>query len=417
MARQEPDVLVLGGGVIGLACAHALLKAGRSVTVVEQGTVGCGASHGNCGTLTPSHAPPLAMPGTIRKALRWMFQSDAPLYVKPRLDFELLYWLGRFALRCNWKDFRAISRAKVELLLRSRELIERQVVDEKLACEFEAGGTLYVYRDAKAFEDGRWLPDALKEVGLPVDVMDGAAARRLEPALDARIVGGYLNPRDGHLRPDRFVAELGRRVREMGGEILERRPVIGFTLGGDRVDAVLTAQGELRARDVVLALGAWSPTVARPLELRLPIQPGKGYSITFDRPQVCPRIPLILRERSVCVTAWSSGYRLGSTMEFSGYDASLNRTRLDALVRSAGEYLREPVGPRRVEEWFGWRPMTWDDMPIIDRAPRQRNLVLATGHGMLGVSLSAITGKLVAEIVTGATPSLDLAPCRLDRFH
>ena len=134
----------------------------------------------------------------------------------------------------------------------------------------------------------------------------------------------------------------------------------------------------------MLALGAWSPRLARTLDLRLPIQPGKGYSITYERPARCPRIPLVCKERSVCVTAWSSGYRLGSTMEFAGFDASLNRTRLDALERGAGEYLHEPVGPRRLEEWYGWRPMTWDDLPIIGRSPRHPNLVLATGHGMLG---------------------------------
>jgi D-amino-acid dehydrogenase len=160
----------------------------------------------------------------------------------------------------------------------------------------------------------------------------------------------------------------------------------------------------------VLALGAWSPALARGLDLRVPIQPGKGYSITYTRPARAPVIPLTLKEASVCVTAWESGYRLGSTMEFAGYDTSLNRTRLDALRRGAAEYLHEPEGPAVVEEWFGWRPMTPDDLPMIGRAPGTDNLVLATGHGMLGVSLSAITGLLVSEVVAGTPPSLDLAP-------
>ena len=145
------------------------------------------------------------------------------------------------------------------------------------------------------------------------------------------------------------------------------------------------------------ALGAWSPLLARQLDLRIPIQPGKGYSITYTRPQRCPRIPLTLKERAVCVTGWNSGYRLGSTMEFAGYDASLNRTRLDALRRGAAEYLHEPEGPQVVEEWYGWRPMTYDDLPILGRAARVQNLVLATGHGMLGVTMSAATGLLIGE--------------------
>jgi D-amino-acid dehydrogenase len=166
----------------------------------------------------------------------------------------------------------------------------------------------------------------------------------------------------------------------------------------------------------VLALGAWSPSLTRNLDFRVPIQPGKGYSITFERPAQTPVIPLVLKERSVCVTAWSSGYRLGSTMEFAGYDSSLNRGRLDALKRAAAEYLREPEGRSIVEEWFGWRPMTPDDLPLIGRAPRLENLVMATGHGMLGVSLSAITGVLVRDIVTGAPPSIDPAACDPARF-
>jgi len=172
----------------------------------------------------------------------------------------------------------------------------------------------------------------------------------------------------------------------------------------------------MRADEVVMALGAWSPLLAHQLDLRLPLQPGKGYSITYARPALCPRTPLVLRERSVCVTAWSSGYRLGSTMEFSGYDDSLNRLRLDALRRGAAEYLREPEGPVRLEEWFGWRPMCFDDVPVIGRAPRTANLTLATGHGMLGVSMAAATGHLVSDLLCGCEPLFDPAPYRPERL-
>ncbi len=154
----------------------------------------------------------------------------------------------------------------------------------------------------------------------------------------------------------------------------------------------------------------------RELRLRLPIQPGKGYSITWSRPTIAPRMPMVLRERSVCVTAWAGGFRLGSTMEFSGYDASLNRTRLAALERAAREYLREPTGPERREEWFGWRPMTWDDLPLIGRASAYGNLWLATGHGMMGMSMSAGTGQLLSQLVTGGETPIDPRPYRPQRF-
>jgi D-amino-acid dehydrogenase len=180
---------------------------------------------------------------------------------------------------------------------------------------------------------------------------------------------------------------------------------------------VKTTTGLYRGSEIVLALGAWSPPLARRLDLRIPVQPGKGYSITYTRPRLAPRIPLVLKEDSVCVTAWDDGYRLGSTMEFAGYDESLNRLRLEALRRGAARYLHEPEGPSVTEEWWGWRPMTWDDLPILGRAARWRNLSLATGHGMLGVSMSAASGQLVAEIVTGAKTTLDPAPYNPQRFH
>ena len=413
---RKPDVLVLGGGVIGLACALYLLRAGRSVTVLEQGRAGGATSHGNCGTITPSHAMPLAMPGMVMQALRWLARPDAPFRVAPRMDFALFEWLLQFAQRCNWKDFKRITAAKAPLLRLSRQALEQLIRDEHLDCEFEPVGTLSVYRDARAFEASQWLPRALRECDLAVEVLDGAQCRAREPVLNDSVVGGYFNPLDAHLRPDRYLAELARAVRALGGTIAESTTINGFRRAAARIDAVLTDGGEFSGAEVILALGAWSPLLARQLDLRIPIQPGKGYSITYTRPSRCPRIPLALKERAVCVTGWPSGFRLGSTMEFAGYDASLNRTRLDALRRGAAEYLYEAEGPQVVEEWYGWRPMTYDDMPILGRSARVQNLTLATGHGMLGVTMSAATGRLIGELLSGREASLDLAPFSPARF-
>ncbi len=406
----------MGGGAIGLVCALYLLRCGRGVTVLDRQAVGMAASHGNCGTITPSHAPPLAMPGMVAKALKYMRQADAPFRVAPRFDPALLGWMLRFAQRCNWDDFRAVTRVKAPLLLRARALLEDLLREESMQCGFASSGTLYAYRDARAFDQSQWLPKALGEVGIPIESLDGDAVRALEPALNDSIVAGYHNPLDAHLRPDRYMAELARRVRELGGRIVDACAIEGFDTEGKRIGSVRAGGRRFAARDVVFALGAWSPLLARKLGIGLPIQPGKGYSITFERPQRAPRMPLVCKERSVCVTTWADGYRLGSTMEFSGYDVSLNRVRLDALVRGASEYLHEPVGPRRLAEWYGWRPMTWDDLPIIGRSARWSNLVLATGHGMLGITMSAATGELVRDLITGQAPALDPAPWSPARF-
>ncbi len=416
MSAQRPDVLILGGGVIGLACALFLLRAGRSVRVLEMNRIGSGSSHGNCGTITPGLLP-LPAPGTIAKGLKWLLKPDAPLRIKPTLNPELLAWLFAFAGHCNARDYRRTAELKAKLLLASRERLAQLVRDEGLDCEFEDSGTLSVYRDAAEFEKAAPEAKLLRELGVPVQVLDGAAARTLEPALNDSIIGAHHHPGDARLRPNRYVAELARAVCAAGGEIRENTEITGFRIGSNRVETVVSVREKFSAAEIVFALGAWSPRIGRQLGLRLPIQPGKGYSITYARPVRAPTIPVTLKERSVCVTAWASGYRLGSTMEFSGYDSTLNRTRLDALARAAAEYLHEPVGPKIEEEWYGWRPMTPDDLPIIGRALPLENLTLATGHGMLGVSLSAITAQLVTELLTGLPTTLAIERCAVTRFR
>jgi D-amino-acid dehydrogenase len=417
MNMSRGDVLVLGGGVIGLACALHLLRKGVSVRVLEQGTPGCGASHGNCGTITPSHAAPLAMPGTLGVAMRSVLRADAPLYLNPRFDGPRLRWLLGFARRCNWTDFHRAAAARAAILQRSRRLLGELVRDEGLDCEFAEEGELYVYRSASAMAaDERHHAALLDRLGIEVRRLRGDAVEAMEPALKPGVAGGLFHPGDARLRPDRYAAELARRVRELGGAIESGARIEGFATDRRRITQVHTSRGAFAGERVLLALGAWSPLQARTLGLRLPMQPGKGYSITYTRPARAPRHALVLREAQVCVTTWASGYRLGSTMEFSGYAEGLNRARLDALRRGAAAGLHEPEGPERLEEWWGWRPMSMDEVPIIGPSTRWSNLHLATAHGMLGVSMSAATGELVAAQLAGDTPALDPQPYAPARF-
>jgi D-amino-acid dehydrogenase len=416
MFESRHDVLIVGGGVIGLACAYALLRSGRQVTIVEKGRIAGATSHGNCGTITPSHAAPLAMPGLPLKVLRWMLRDDAPFYVKPRWDPALFAWLLRALRRCNRDDFERTAAIKGELLLASRQMIEQWIVREGMDCGFETAGTLYVFRDPAAFEAFAWHETLLTRLGMAVERKDRAQLAAMEPALGDGVVAGYFQPQDAHLRPDRYAAELARVVRAMGATIIEDCEITGWLRSGEAITGVMAADAPLHALDVLLAAGSWSPALACELGMRLPVQPGKGYSITYDRPAIAPRIPLVLKERSICVTAWADGYRLGSTMEFAGYDESLNRVRLDALRRGAADYLREPEGPGVREEWYGWRPMTPDDLPLVGPVAGRKGLWLATGHGMLGVSMSAVTGELIAAQMTGRDSTINPRPFLPDRY-
>lgn len=416
MRSPSDDVLILGGGVIGLSCALALRRAGASVRVLEQAVPGHGASHGNCGTLTPSHAIPLSVPGVPWKALRWMLKRDAPLYVNPRPDFERWRWLLGFAQRCRLDVAQRAAIARCAILQRSHALLPQWLAEENIDCDYAKRGTLYVYRAARALQADRADADWLRELDIPTDVLDADAVLAMEPVLKTGVAGGVLHPDDAQLRPDRLLAELARRVRERGAVIETDTRIEGFECANGKLDTVRTSRGMFSGERIVLALGAWSPQIAPQLRMKLPMQPGKGYSITTSRPDPCPRTALVLREAGVCVTAWASGFRLGSTMEFSGYDATLNRTRLDALRRGAQTYLQEPFGDQLQEEWWGWRPMCVDEVPLIGPSTRWKNLLLATGHGMLGVSMSAATGEMIAAQIAGAPTMIDPAPYAPARF-
>lgn len=416
MSSSNTDAVIIGGGVIGLSCALALLKAGRRVTVLERGNTGCGSSHGNCGTITPSLLP-LTAPGTIGKGLRWLMKPDAPLRITPTFDLRLIGWLLEFSLHCNNRDYQQAAKNKAQLLIRSREILEHWIRSEDMQCEFCCSGHLTVYREKHAFREAEKDRRLWEQLNIEVETLNGDQCREREPALNQRVIGGYFHPGDAHLRPDRYLSELARVVKSAGGTIHEHSPVINVHQGRRRIEAVETPHGSYSATDIVLAAGAWSPQIARPLGLRIPIQPGKGYSITYSLPARAPKLPLVLKEPSVCVTTWGSGYRLGSTMEFSGYDDRLNQRRIDALRHGAEAYLVEPTGPSVEESWFGWRPMTVDDLPILGRTAQFENLVIATGHGMLGMSLSAITGNLIADIIDHRSPVVDIAPFSPARFQ
>jgi len=411
-------VVVVGGGVIGAASAYYLAKAGRSVTLLDASGFGSGCSHANCGYVCPSHVLPLAAPGAIRSILRVMARRNSPVRMKASVLLRDPRWFLAFARRCNRAGMMSAAGSIRALLSSSRALYDDLILDERIDCEWQTRGLLFVYRTRAAMdhyaEVDRLLGDRF---ATPARRLGGPALAELEPALRPGLAGAWHYEGDAHLRPDRLMAELARVLVGLGVSIRENCRVTGFARERGRATGVVTESGEvIRADRVVLATGAWTPKLRAEVGCRVPIQPGKGYSATFPKPASGPAYPMIFEEDRVAVTPFRSGLRIGSMMEFVGHDTRLDRRRLAILTDTADRYLREPtIGPPE-EEWWGWRPMTPDGMPIIGPSPALPNVFLAAGHNMLGLSMAPATGKLVAELVTGASPHLDPSPYAVSRF-
>lgn len=400
-------VLVIGGGVIGASCAYYLSQAGWHVTVVDRGEFGQGCSHGNCGFVCPSHVLPLAAPGALWPALRSLCARRSPFSIKPRLDPVLWRWLLNFARRCNRQDMLAAGRGIQALLNSSRQLYDDLMREEPFDCEWETRGLVFAFMTQAAMDHYAPTVELLRsEFAVPAERLDGERLQELEPALKPGLAGGWLYRADAHLRPDKLMASWRRILEARGVTVVENCQVQGFVRQDSQARAVRTSVGDMSAAAFVVATGAWTPFLERDLGCNIPIQPGKGYSLTMPRPNRCPTFPLLFEEHRVAITPMASGYRIGSTMEFAGYDTTINPERLALLRESARLYLHEPECAPILEQWYGWRPMTYDGLPIIDRSPALTNVWLAAGHGMLGVSMAPATGKLLAERLSGAKPHL-----------
>jgi len=415
---METDLLVIGGGVIGVSSAYYLQKAGRRVTLMEQGPDLCsGSSWGNAGWISPRHSVPLASPGAVGKALRWMFRPASPFYVKPRLDPALISWLMRFRSATNGRAVRRTTAIAWEFAEASLALYDETVRQERLECEFNRKGLLHVYRTQHEYREALVEMHLLRQVGIACEVLEGDRALELEPALKPGLAGAVFHPSDAHVQPYDFVNGLAARIEAMGGEVRLNTAVTGFELSGKTVARVKTSNGDFTANQVVLAAGAWSTPLVRDLRLKLPIQPAKGYSITFENVKNAPSRPVMQSEAHVGVTPFGNGLRLAGTLELSGINDRILPRRVQALRNAAREYLQAELPPNGGRVWCGLRPMTPDNLPVIGAPAHLQNLIVAAGHSMTGVTLGPATGKLVAQIAMGEKPYLSPEPFSPARFQ
>jgi len=411
------DIIIIGGGVIGVCIAYELVKKGASVVIVEQQDIAAGASYGNGGLIVPSHSVPLASPGVPMQGLKWMFNAESPFYIKPRFDPQFYMWMMRFTLASRHGPMMRAIPVLRDLLLASRVLFDDIAINGGFDFGYEQKGTLLVYLTPRALEGGVEEAHLVGKFGVDSKILNSTELHELEPALLPQVIGGIQYVQDAHLDPARFVRGLAEKAKALGVRILTKTEVLGLEMTNSRVTRVHTTRGILSAGQYVLAAGAWSPAIVRDLKIKLPVQAAKGYSITLERPQVSPQIPLMFGEARVVVTPLGNQMRLAGTLELAGMDLSINPRRVAALQKNSAKYLPGLDQPNILEIWRGLRPCTPDGLPVIGRAQSCNNLIIATGHAMLGISLGPITGKLVSQLALDEKTELELFPLRLERFY
>lgn len=407
-------VVIIGGGVIGLCTAYFLQQRDIPVTVLDAGPAEQAASHINAGWIVPAMAEPVPAPGLIATSLRWMLRSDSPLFIDPRAlrDPAFLRWTLRFWRHCNHESYGRGVHALAAFGRRALPLYDAMRA-AGVAYEEHRDGVLFAYRSPAALEHDYAKLETMRGYGYSVSPMlSGKILREMEPALSETVQGGFLFPDERSLRPDSLVQGLGAYLRERGVEIRSASPVSGIETTNGRATAVFTRGERIPAETVVVAAGAWTGALLRPLRVDVPVVAGKGYSIDLSPQPVTPPVsrPLYLHETRVAVTPLNGMIRLAGTMEFSGLNHHLRPERIAAIANSAAWAIQgwpavTPTSGPGVSCWTGPRPMTPDGLPVIGWLPRYRGIAIASGHSMAGISLAPVTGEAIAEMIaTGTGP-------------
>jgi D-amino-acid dehydrogenase len=417
---KSKSILILGGGVIGLATAYYAALRGHRVTIVERGSENhdC-CSLGNAGMVVPSHIVPLAAPGMVGMGLRMMLDRESPFFIRPRASFELLDWAWKFCRACNPRHVQRSAPLLRDLNLASRRCFEQLAALPGVDFGLVRLGLLMLCREEDTLREEENTVRLARSLGMPAELLSAKEAAALDPAIEMSIAGAAYFPRDCHLSPEKFFAALASLLRGMGAEFRFNTDVTGWRAKEEMIQAARTTRGDLRADEYVITGGSWSPAMLRGLRIKLPMQAGKGYSLTLRHPRCLPGICAILTEARVAVTPMGGSLRFAGTMEITqAGDDSVNANRVRGIIKSVSRYYPQYTADdfRDVPVWHGLRPCSPDGLPYLGRFARYRNLSVAAGHAMMGLSLAPITGRLMAQVLSDERLEIDLNLLRPDRY-
>jgi D-amino-acid dehydrogenase len=410
--------VIIGGGIIGLSSAYYLNKAGHQVTVLDKANQQDGCSFGNAGMIVPSHFIPLAAPGMISKGIRWMFNSTSPFYVKPRFSLDLIRWGWQFYKHASDQHVQQSIPALKGIHHLSKQLYQEWSRELPFDFGYHERGLLMLYQTAATEKEEVETAHLANKIGVEARILSPAEVQTLEPDVQVTVRGGVYFPGDAHLTPQLLVTQLRNHLQEKGVHF-DQVEISRFEIENQKVKKVIDTKGQSwECEDLVVATGSWSGELGRKLNLALPMQAGKGYSFTLPDVKKNTRIPSIFLEARVAVTPMGNSLRFGGTMEIAGNDLSVNMNRVKGIVESISKYYPEMKVemPKPDVVWAGLRPCSPDGLPYIGRTNKFKNVVIATGHSMTGLSLGPATGKLVSELINQQQTSASCEAFSPERF-
>ncbi len=406
---MSKEIVIIGGGIIGLSTAYYLHKEGCKVTIIDQSDITSGASFVNAGYISPSHIIPLASPGMITTGLKMMFNSASPFYIKPRLEADFLKWSLAFKKSSTKLNVEKAIPVIRDINLLSKELYSDIYTDAAFDFHLEKKGLLMYYQTEKAGEKERVVAKRAVEVGLETELLSAAEVKKLEPNVDLNIKGAIYYKCDAHMTPDQFMEQMYGYLKNNGVQFNTNEKVIDLEVLSGAVSIVKTNKREILTDEVVIAAGSWSPLIAKKLGIRLLVQAGKGYRINvYSNTGIT--IPAVLMEAKVGVTPMKGFTRFAGTMEIGGINHEINTTRVKAIAKASSHYYNGlQIKQSEIDDAAcGLRPVSPDGLPYIGKVSNYKNVTIATGHAMMGWSLGPATGKLVSEIIMNQKHSMSI---------
>ena len=413
---MSKEIIIIGGGIIGLCSAYYLQKEGHQVTVIDQSDFSNGASYVNAGYITPSHIISLAAPGIITKGIKWMLNSASPFYVKPRFDLDFFKWAIAFKKSATATKVASSIPVLKEMNLISRTLFEEMHTSKDFDFFYEHKGLMMFYKTDKAGEEEWNVGKKAIDLGLKVENLSKEEVQKIEKKVDLNIKGAVYYHSDAHMTPNEFMPQLKSFLLKNGVSFIENQAIDELLILGDKISAIKTKNQEFKADEFVIAAGSWTPELVKKLGISIPIQAGKGYRINVERPTNIS-IPAILMEAKVAVTPMNGFTRFAGTMEIGGINDIINPVRVNAIAKAAESYYPNLRVNKQEKEAAkcGLRPCSPDGLSYIGKSSKCKNVTFATGHAMMGWSLGPATGKLVSEIISDKKRSLDLSPFHIYR--